>query len=226
MKNLKNKNNEDKKDLRTRNYATVIYEESAPDKWQEILAEQLVPAFISPYHDKDINPTGEPKKPHWHVMIMFDNKKSIEQAKNIFDLIGGVGCEIVQSLRGYARYLCHLDNPEKVQYDIDGVRSLCGADYVEVIGLAVNKYKAVREMIAWCDDHNVYSYSALLRYASFERSDWFRILCDCATIVMREYFMDKRVCAKEERERKLYEGTKPDKLPKLDKNLIDPSQLE
>ena len=98
-------------DNRKRNFATVVYPESAPENWQEILAGMFVPAFISPLHDKDINPTGEPKKPHYHVVVMNDGKKSIEQAQELFAAIGGVGCEVVQSIRGYARYLCHLDNP-------------------------------------------------------------------------------------------------------------------
>ena len=102
---------------RTRNFATIIYEESAPENWREILSDLLIPCFISPYHDSDINPNGEPKKPHWHVLIMFDSVKTMEQAKEIFDKVGGVGCEKVNSLRGYARYLCHLDNPEKFQYN-------------------------------------------------------------------------------------------------------------
>ena len=67
---------ESQKDTRVRNFATVVYPESAPENWQEILAEQFIPAFISPLHDKDINPTGEPKKPHYHVMIMYEGKKS------------------------------------------------------------------------------------------------------------------------------------------------------
>ena len=72
---------------RTRNFATVVYPESAPENWQDILSEQFVPAFISPLHDKDINPTGEPKKPHYHVVIMFDSTKTSEQAKEIFDKV-------------------------------------------------------------------------------------------------------------------------------------------
>ena len=55
---------------RTRNYATVVYPESAPSDWIDKLTECFVPAFISPLHDKDINPGGEPKKPHYHVIIM------------------------------------------------------------------------------------------------------------------------------------------------------------
>ena len=96
---------------RTRNYATVIYPESAVENWKVILQEQCVPALISPIHNKDINSDGELKKEHYHVIIMFDGPKTKEQAQEIFDLIGGVGSEPIKSVRAYARYLCHLDNP-------------------------------------------------------------------------------------------------------------------
>ena len=77
-----------------------------------------VAALISPLHDKDTNPSGEPKKPHYHVLLMFEGVKDYEtQVKPIFAEIGGVGREMVNSARGYARYLCHLDNPEKAQYE-------------------------------------------------------------------------------------------------------------
>lgn len=176
---------------RTRNFATVVYPESAPENWQEILSEQFVPAFISPLHDKDINPTGEAKKPHWHVMLMFDGVKTIEQAAEIFNKIGGVGCEVVQSQRGYARYLCHMDNPEKFQYSPEDVRALCGADYTGSIGLVTDKYKAIGEMIDFCEENGIVSYSELLKYCRMERFDWFRVLCDNGTVVMKEYLKSK-----------------------------------
>ena len=176
-----------KTDNRVRNFATVVYPESAPENWQTLLAEQFVPAFISPLHDKDTNPTGEPKKPHYHVILMYEGKKSDDQAREVFDLIGGVGLEHVGSIRGYSRYLCHLDNPEKSQYSPDDVRSLCGADYTATIGLATDKDKAIREMINFCRENNIISYSVLLEYCADERADWFRVLCDCGTVVMKEY---------------------------------------
>lgn len=175
------------KDNRVRNFATVVYPESAPVDWQETLSVQFVPAFISPLHDKDLNPTGEPKKPHYHVVVMYDGKKTMEQAKELFSLFGGVGCEIVQSIRGYARYLCHLDNPEKAQYSPDEVRSLCGADYSSTIGLVTDKYKAIDEMMDFCDSNGIYSYRDLMLYCRKERRDWFRVLCDNGSYVMLEY---------------------------------------
>lgn len=176
---------------RTRNYATIVYPESAPDCWQEILSQQFVPAFISPLHDKDINPTGEAKKPHYHVVIMFEGVKTQEQAQEIFNKIGGVGCEVVQSIRGYSRYLCHLDNPDKAQYNQADVRSLCGADYSGTIGLITDKYKAIGEMIDFCEENGVISYSELLKYSRMERFDWFRVLCDNGTVVVKEYLKSK-----------------------------------
>lgn len=177
---------------RTRNFATVVYPDSAPDNWQEILLEQFVPAFISPFHDKDKNPNGEDKKPHWHVMIMFDGVKTIEQAVSIFQKIGGVGCEIIQSQRGYARYLCHMDNPEKYQYSQDDVRTMCGADYASAIGLATDKYKALGEMQDFCEQYNIISFYLLSKYARTHRTDWYRILCDCGSVYMREYLKSKQ----------------------------------
>lgn len=72
---------EKEKVFRTRNYATIVYKESAPENWKEILSDEHVGVLISPYHDKDLNPDGEVKKAHWHVLILFDGVKSQRQAE-------------------------------------------------------------------------------------------------------------------------------------------------
>lgn len=189
----KDKNGQSYGKGRTRNYATVVYPESAPEGWQNTLAEQCIPAFISPLHDKDVNPTGEAKKPHYHVMIMFENVKTREQAMEIFDLIGGVGCEVVNSIRGYARYLCHMDNPDKVQYNTEDVHALAGADYADIIGLAIDKYKALGEMLDYCDEYGVNNIGDLIMYCRQERFDWFRVLCDSGIYILKEYMKSRRI---------------------------------
>lgn len=186
-----NKSTFNKRNSRTRNFATVVYPESAPADWLEILSNQFVPAFVSPLHSKDVNPNGEVKKAHYHIILMFDSVKTIEQAREIFDKLNGVGCEVVQSLRGYSRYLCHLDNPEKAQYSPEDVRCFCGSDYPSVIGLSIDKYKSISEMIQFCKDNNIVSFAELLEYSQFERFDWFRVLCDNGTVVMKEYLKSK-----------------------------------
>lgn len=186
---------------RTRNYACVVYPDSCKSNWLDILSGLHVPAFVSPLHDKDINPDGSQKKPHWHVMLMFDNVKTKEQAYDIFVSLGGAvgkdengdiyGLEIIQSLRGYARYLCHLDNPEKAQYSQDLVRQFGGADYVNIIGLILDKYIAIGDMLDYCELNDIVSYSDLLLYARSERFDWFRVLCDSGTYVIKEFLKSR-----------------------------------
>ncbi|MDU2191324.1 MAG: Rep family protein, partial [Klebsiella pneumoniae] len=39
---------------RTRNFTTIVYPESAPENWLEILQQLFVPALVSPLHDKDV----------------------------------------------------------------------------------------------------------------------------------------------------------------------------
>ena len=180
--------NENKqKDLKKRNWTFVLYPESAPEGWQEKLKQSGLLVAISPLHDKDINPGGEPKKPHYHVVLMFEGKKSMEQVKEMTAKIGGVGLEKVNSIRGYARYLCHLDNPEKAQYLPENVRCLCGADYSYSIGLVTDKYKAIDEIMDFIDANGITSYRNLMQYCRKERRDWFRVLCDNGTYVVMEY---------------------------------------
>lgn len=188
---------EKKVDDRTRNFTALLYPDcvNTPENWLQILGELQIPMFISPLHDKDVTISGEPKKPHYHIILMFEGKKSIEQAKEIFSLVGAVPPpEIqgkssikVQSIRGAARYLCHLDNPDKALYDVDNVVSFGGADYSAIIGLAIDKYKAIDEIMDYCDENGVYSYRDLLQYCRKQKRDWFRVLCDNGSYVVLEY---------------------------------------
>ncbi|WP_367695332.1 Rep family protein, partial [Helicobacter pylori] len=69
-----------KKELgRTRSYAIIIYPDSANNEWLDILERTCIPCAISPLHDKDLEKDGTPKKPHYHVLFKFENKKSLKQ---------------------------------------------------------------------------------------------------------------------------------------------------
>lgn len=176
---------------RTRNWATVVYPESAPENWRSILEEQCIPAFISPLHDKDLNENGEVKKGHFHIMLLFDGVKTQEQVQEIFSLIGGVGVEPVNCVRAYARYLCHLDNPEKAQYNCQDVVSCSGADYSTIISLASDKYTAIGEMMEFCIQNAIDSYAELLIYSKNNRFDWFKVLCDNGTVTIVQFLKSR-----------------------------------
>lgn len=176
---------------RTRNYATCVYLDSAPSNWREIVSDAKIPCFISPLHDKDFNADNTPKKPHYHVFVMYDSVKTKEQATEFFKSFGGVGCETVNSLRGYARYLCHLDNPEKHQYSVDDVTSFGGADYMQAIGTAADKAKAIREMLAYIEENDITCFADLAMYSSINRSDWFDALINSCAYFIKEYIKSR-----------------------------------
>lgn len=172
---------------RTRNFATVVYPESAPENWIDIIRESHINALISPLHKDDINPDGEVKKPHYHVLVMYESVKTIEQFEEFRQSFGGVGQEKVNSIRGYARYLCHLDNPEKAQYSPNDVISIGCEDYFDLISLPTDKYGAIRDMMRFCVDNDVTNYADLLLYVSEHEESWFRVLCDGGTYVIKEF---------------------------------------
>ena len=180
------------KDNRYRDFATVVYPESAPEHWQIILEELCVPSLISPLHDSDVNPDGEPKKAHYHVMLMFDGKKSMDSVCDLVKTFGGVGCIRVQNKSGYARYLCHLDNPEKAKYDEKDIRGLAGADYYALSKRSVDKYIAISEIIEFCEDNDIESFYQLLLFCKDNQHEWYRVLCDNGTFVIKEYLKSKR----------------------------------
>lgn len=177
---------------RFRVFASIGYPDSLADGWKDTLAETHVPVLISPLHDRDLNPDGTKKKPHHHIMLMFDGKKTVQQAKAIFESIGAVGCEAVNSTRGQARYLCHLDNPDKELYSVKDVIALNGADYSTIIALPSDRYGAIREMLAFIEHNDVLSFYELLQWASDNNEEWFRALCDSSAYIIREALESRR----------------------------------
>lgn len=167
-----------KVDRRARIFATACYPDSVPDDWLIKLAESTLEVYVSPLHDKDLNPTGEAKKPHWHVIICFDNVKSTDQAREFFDTINGVGCERVLSKRGYLRYLCHLDNPEKVRYNVNDVLSFGGGDYLTCISSNADKLCVMHEVEKFCEMFQIYSYAQLRRLLREYNFEWYKYVVE------------------------------------------------
>lgn len=174
---------------RTRNFATVVYPESAPCDWMEYLNQLHISTLISPLHDKDVNPDGELKKPHYHVMLMFESPVDYEtKVAPIFVEIGGVGRENVNSARGYARYMCHLDNPEKVQYNASDVRCLGGADYISITQLPTDDIKMLGDIFNYVRENEIYSLAELLDLCVIHKPEWFSIIA-----LSRGYIVDKYI---------------------------------
>ena len=104
--------------IKGRNWAFVMYPDSMPIDWYERLEMTGLPFAISPLHDKDLDPTGEEKKPHYHVICYYENTTTLKNVKeNVCSLVNGTLPIKLESLKGMYRYHIHLDNPEKYQYN-------------------------------------------------------------------------------------------------------------
>ena len=177
QKDLKrSENSENEQKSRRKEYAFILYPDSCAANWLDIV-KQLQQPFFAILHDKDVNPNGTPKKPHYHVMVMFDNPRTESMIKRVSRMCGGNGhFEPILSRRGYARYLCHLDNPEKYEYAPESILSFYGADYLKE-SMSVMQHKNLDDdvfcdIIKFCKDHCIVAYCELVDYCIEHKKEW------------------------------------------------------
>lgn len=131
--------------VKKRTWAFVLYPESAPENWLEQLKLSGLMAAVSPLHDKDINPTGEVKKAHYHVMLVYSGPTTYNAVAKFTASLNATIPQALESARGMYRYFTHKDNPEKHQYSEDEVITVNGfniADLVELTKSEVNEIKS------------------------------------------------------------------------------------
>lgn len=119
--------------IKKRNWGAVIYPDSAPEDWKEQLKLKGLTFAVSPLHDKDINPTGEEKKPHYHIVICFGSPTTYNNVKSITDEFNQPIPVALESVRGYYRYFTHKDNPDKYQYNENEIELYNGFDVTDVL---------------------------------------------------------------------------------------------
>ena len=164
-------------DSRARNWAFIAYPESLPDNWIEILSDYHVPAFISPLHNQDCDNDGEKKKEHYHVMLMYQGKKSQDQVRAVTDSLNCTLPIVVSDTRGYARYLIHLDETDekKYHYDKKDVIELAGACYDDVIQLPNDVEEIVRQIEMYIAENDVRYYQDFSLFLAKEKPEWHKV---------------------------------------------------
>lgn len=118
-----------KKEQRSNKWAFLIYKESTPEDYLNVLEELHIPFILSPWHDQDINrSTGEIKKAHKHGALFFESLKSYSQVSELLQekLNAPTHIEVVMSPKGMYDYFTHAENPDKTLYSIDDIESGCG----------------------------------------------------------------------------------------------------
>lgn len=182
------------REARTRNWTFVLYEDSAPDNWADILDSEHIEWIESPWHDKDINGDGKPKKKHKHIALLFGGMKTYEQVKQITDKLNSPIPERVHNTKALVRYMAHLDNPEKAQYDVNEIKGHGGVDLAEMLRPSSSeRYTLIRDMIAYIKQNKITEFQDLMDYAAAEHfEDWFPLLCDNSAFVIGQYIKSVR----------------------------------
>ena len=153
------------KEVKKRNWAFVAYPESLPTDWKEQLQATGLQVAISPLHDRDVDPTGELKKPHYHVILCYAGPTSYNVVKGLTD---SLNCPIPQPLeqvRGYYRYFTHMDNPEKYQYSPDTIETINGFSIMDFVELTKSEVLTVkRKLQSLIREKNILEYSDFMDY--------------------------------------------------------------
>lgn len=117
----------------------LLYEDSTPAKWLEILESSGAQiAYIK--HDCDVwdndvidgesikHLKGSPKKAHYHILLRWDTAKSWRQMYNYFRILGTSHFEVVKTPRHAFMYLTHetedARKKKKYLYDVKSIEFL------------------------------------------------------------------------------------------------------
>lgn len=153
-----------KTEMKKRNWTMVLYSDSCSKDWEEYLNSTGVP-YAYAYHDEDTTELGEHKKNHYHVLICYDGPTTYNTAKELCNRVGGANGVIqpVGSVRGMVRYFCHLDNPDKYQYNESIIQCRNGFDPKDYFSLTVSQQKAFkRRCTEFIKDNDIEEYAELI----------------------------------------------------------------
>jgi hypothetical protein len=84
-------------------------------------------------HDKDFDSdTGELIESHTHILLEYDTPRKITTVANLLKVAPNF-VELVKSKKAFIRYLTHMDDPDKHQYDHSEIITNSSVAYQDVI---------------------------------------------------------------------------------------------
>lgn len=181
------------KEKRSNKWAFLLYQESAPENYLDILEEMHIPFVLSPWHDKDVNKeTGEFKKAHKHGALYFDSLKSYSQVSKLLTnhLNTPKHVEVIMSPRGMYDYFTHAENPEKTLYDINDIESGCGFDLNKFL-ITNNSGEFLTLVIDIIEEQNFLEFNSLVRYARAKNPQLLSLIMD-KTYFFAKYLDSRR----------------------------------
>lgn len=146
-----------------RYWTFIMYEDSRPENWEELLEEEMIQIAISPRHDLDLkdDKSGEVKKPHYHVLLTFNGPTTYNRALEIAEKVGAKVVKRVLSVKGMYDYFTHKWNPEKAQYNEEDIICINGFN-IEDYGMTNKEIENLkREVIKIIRNRDIKEYAEL-----------------------------------------------------------------
>lgn len=198
-------------DRKTRAYGFILYPENNEDL-EQVIEEMHVPVVLSPLHDSDVWTTldeardpehkaGTLKPAHWHGMFIFDGPVRPSQALACLSRFTNPThyVEPLASQSAYARYMIHMDNPDKFQYRREDIGFYNGAFVsIDKVLTPEEEDQLIDEILDWIKTFNIVEYSDLVLYAKEVRPDWNRTVRK-HTIFWRGFFDSSRFKSKSDK---------------------------
>lgn len=164
----------------------VVYPESAPGNWKELLKSTQIPCAISPAHDADENENTI--KQHFHVLLEFHRACGAKRARDACCVCGGANgfVKAVLAPLGMYEYLTHKNNPEKQQFGDCEPELLNG---FSVPHIQLDDEAMFDECMTLIFDNNILEFSHVVKYfrdgGMSEKASWvlrhsygIKTLCD------------------------------------------------
>jgi hypothetical protein len=187
--------------IKKRNWTFVLYPESAPSDWRERIKISGLMSAISPLHDKDTNPTGEAKKAHYHILLVYSGPTTYNAVAKFTASLNATVPQALESVRGMYRYFSHKDNPEKYQYDERDIVTVNGfniADLVELSKSEVNELKA--KILKLVRDVGIVEYSTLIDFLVDNG-----MTAEYDVAINNTFFFNTYICSRRNAERAIQE---------------------
>lgn len=181
------------KEEKNRHWTFLVYPESAPENWKQILIETGLPFAISPLHDKDKNADDEQKKPHYHVLVCFSGPTTFMKVNKLCSQLNSPIPKRILSIIGIYRYFTHKDNPEKYQYNEEDIQVFNGFDIKEYNQLTTSQTLAIKkDLQKIIIENHITEYCDLMDYLlNNDLNDYYQVASN-NTMFFDRYISSKR----------------------------------
>ena len=183
--------------VKKRNWTFLVYPESAPADWVKKLQETGLQAAISPLHDKDIDPDGQPKKAHYHVIVCYSGPTSYNVVLSLTQSLGQPIPKPLEQVRGMYRYFTHMDNPDKFQYNAADISTLNGFNIMDFVDMTRSEVLKIKlDLQAFIRSSNITEYADLMdNLQDGSNMDWYDV-ASSNTFFFEKYISSRRNKAK------------------------------